>query len=282
MILPGQRSGRRVAGGDSQRLRQTPCVVEGAIGPRERLETRACGRDRNPLQRNILQQPIAAGSAFRTMRFEASSSALKMARSDVVGSLVASNHAPRSARPHRSRMVAASRRQRMGGASGLREVGSDDQPRGRAGRDGARYALIGSFERQRSQEIVGLLDSFDRRAVKDGLAGEPAADNVDRAAREFQDCPPGRFERDSPSRFGEDRVETADSRIGASSGDPHDEARETIEPRIEGRNSHKLENAAESRQCQHAVVIAELRTDPAGGRRDRAKRQDPEIPILTL
>ena len=56
-------------GGDSQRFGQTPCVVEGKIGPHEGLETGAGGRRRHALQSDIFQQLLASGLAFGTEPF---------------------------------------------------------------------------------------------------------------------------------------------------------------------------------------------------------------------
>ena len=81
-------------------------------------------------------------------------------------------------------------------------------------------AQIGGFERERLQELLGLSGCFDRRIVTDGFAGEPAADGVDRTMRELQGRPPAGLERDGPSGLGEDRIETADGRLAAFSGDP--------------------------------------------------------------
>src|SRR4029453_10174539 len=106
---------------------------------------------------------------------------------------------------------------------------------------------IGGFQRERFEEVFDLLDPFDRRIVCDGFAGEPAADRIDRAMRNLQGRPPGGLERDLPSRFHEGRVETTDSRFATRSGDPNDELREVILPRIENNDARKLEEAAECR-----------------------------------
>ena len=52
------------AGGDSQRFRQTPCVVKGKICPHECLETGAGRRRGCALQGNIFEQLLATGLAF--------------------------------------------------------------------------------------------------------------------------------------------------------------------------------------------------------------------------
>ena len=137
-------------------------------------------------------------------------------------------------------------------------------------------AQIGGFQRQRFEEVLDLLDRFDRRVVLDGFTGEPAADCIDRTVRDLQDRPPGGLERDRSSRFGEGRLETADGRLAARSGDPNDEPREVIEPRIEHDDARELEDAAECRQRQHAVRIVELGTHPVGRRRERSEKQHPE------
>src|SRR6516162_3704312 len=114
-------------------------------------------------------------------------------------------------------------------------------------------AQIEGFERERFEKLLGLSRRFDRRVVWDRFADEPAVDSVDRTARKLQDGPPGRLESNASSRLGEDRIEAADSRFGACSGNPFDQPRETIEPRIERKYADELENAAECRQGQHAI-----------------------------
>ena len=57
------------AGGDSQRFGQTPCVVEGKIGPHQHVETGAGRRRRHALQSDIFQQLLAIGLAFGTELF---------------------------------------------------------------------------------------------------------------------------------------------------------------------------------------------------------------------
>ena len=99
---------------------------------------------------------------------------------------------------------------------------------------------VGSFERERLQKLLGLSGRFDRRIITDGFADEPAADSVDRTARELQGRLPGGLERYGPSRLGEGWIETADSCLGARSGDPLDESRETIEPRVEHEDPANL------------------------------------------
>jgi hypothetical protein len=79
--------------------------------------------------------------------------------------------------------------------------------------------------------LLGLSGRFERRVVTDGVAGEPAANCVDRTTRQLKDRPPGGLEGHCPSRLGEDRIEAADSRLGTCSGDTLDEPRETIKPR---------------------------------------------------
>ena len=124
--------------------------------------------------------------------------------------------------------------------------------------------------------MLGLLRRFDRRIVTDGFSDEPAADSVDRTMRKLEDRPPGGLERDGPSRLGEDRIETADSSLGAAPGDPLDETRKTVEPRIERKDPDQLEYAAECRQGQHNIGLVELSTDPASGCRDWREQQDPD------
>ena len=38
---------------------------------------------------------------------------------------------------------------------------------------------IRGFQRERCEEVLGLLDRFARRVVRDGFAAEPAADGID-------------------------------------------------------------------------------------------------------
>src|SRR5262249_472973 len=89
-------------------------------------------------------------------------------------------------------------------------------------------AQISGFDGERFEEVLDLLDSFDRRLVLDRFAGEPATDCIDRATRNLEDRPPGGLERDSCSPFGNCRIESADSRLAAFAGDPNDEPREAI------------------------------------------------------
>src|SRR6202023_1990941 len=117
---------------------------------------------------------------------------------------------------------------------------------------------------------------FDRRIITDGFADEPAADSVDRTARELQGRPPGGLERYGPSRLGEGWLETADGRLGARSEEPLDESRETIEPRVEHEDPGELEDAAECRQGQHAIGIIKLSTHPVCDGRDRSEQQYPD------
>ena len=94
-------------------------------------------------------------------------------------------------------------------------------------------AQISGFDGERFEEVLNVLDRFDRRVVLDGFTGEPAADWVDRATSNLQDRPPGGFERDFRSCFGKGGIETADGRLAAFAGDPNDEPREAIEPWVE-------------------------------------------------
>ena len=52
-------------------------------------------------------------------------------------------------------------------------------------------AQINGFDGERFEEVLDLLDRFDRRVVLDGFTGEPPADCVDRATSNLQDRPPG-------------------------------------------------------------------------------------------
>src|SRR6516162_3651463 len=81
-------------------------------------------------------------------------------------------------------------------------------------------AQIDGFRRKRFQEVLDLPNRFDRRFVTDGVAAEPATHGVDRTMRYLQGRPPRGLKCDSPSRFGEDRIETADGRLAAFSGEP--------------------------------------------------------------
>src|SRR5215472_10247361 len=101
-------------------------------------------------------------------------------------------------------------------------------------------AQISGFDRRRFEEMLDLLDLFDRRVVLDGFTGEPLADCVDRATSNFHDRPPGGLERDCRSRFGNGGIETADGRVAAFARDPNDEPREVIEPWVEDNDACKL------------------------------------------
>jgi hypothetical protein len=59
-------------------------------------------------------------------------------------------------------------------------------------------AQVGGFQRERFEELLDLPDRFAGRLVCDGFAGEPAATDIDGAVSDFQDRPPGCFERDRP------------------------------------------------------------------------------------
>src|SRR5262249_15473616 len=65
----GDHGGRPVTGGHSQRFGHTPCVVEGAVGPYERLQSGAGRRRRRALQGDIFQQRRAPGLAFGAKLF---------------------------------------------------------------------------------------------------------------------------------------------------------------------------------------------------------------------
>src|SRR5262245_16658640 len=67
--MPPCRAGTLFAGGDSERFGQTPCMVQGGVGPRERVETGARCRRRHALQGHVFQYPVAAGLAFGTELF---------------------------------------------------------------------------------------------------------------------------------------------------------------------------------------------------------------------
>ena len=55
---------RLFAGGDPRRLRETPCVVESAISPGQRIEEGARRGHRHALPGNVLQRPLALGRGF--------------------------------------------------------------------------------------------------------------------------------------------------------------------------------------------------------------------------
>ena len=63
-------------------------------------------------------------------------------------------------------------------------------------------AQISRFDGERFEDVLGLLDRFDRRLVLDGFTGEPATDCIDRSMSIRQDGPPGGFESDFRSTFG--------------------------------------------------------------------------------
>src|SRR5215831_5522759 len=106
-------------------------------------------------------------------------------------------------------------------------------------------AQVGGFQRERLEELLDLPDRFAGRLVCDGFAGEPTPTGIDGAVSDFQDRPPGCLERDRPSRLSDSRRETADGRRAAFAGDPNDEPREGIEPRITHQDARELENGAE-------------------------------------
>jgi hypothetical protein len=135
---------------------------------------------------------------------------------------------------------------------------------------------IKCFKRKRFEKFVNLSDCIKGRSVIDGFSSETTADSIDRSMRKLEDRPPGGLERDSPSRLGENRIEAAYGGLGASSGDPLDKARETVEPWVERKDPDGLENAAECRQSQHPVGIVNSGTCPAAGRRERSKQQYPD------
>src|SRR5215831_7358725 len=136
-------------------------------------------------------------------------------------------------------------------------------------------AQIKCFERQGLQELLYLPGCIDRRIISDGFTEKPTAHSLDRTMPKFQDRAPDGLERDGPSRLGEDRVEAADSRLGACPGDPLYDMREAIKPWIERKNPDQLENAAERRQGQHAIGLVELSADPTTDPCDRCEQQDP-------
>src|SRR4029077_17278947 len=137
-------------------------------------------------------------------------------------------------------------------------------------------AQIKCLERQRFEKFLDLSDRLERRIVSDGFTDKPTADSVNRTLRKFQNRPPSGLERHSSSGLGKDRIEAADSRLGASSGEPLDEGRETVEPWLECKDPDELENAAECRQSQHAVGIINSGTHPAAGPRERSKQHYPD------
>src|SRR5271166_3191899 len=262
-----------VAGGDSQRLGQTPCVVKGAIGPGECLDLRTGRRYGLALQSDVFQGLFADSLAFgaKLLRniFDCLEDGWIGCRRGVFRDVKPRSKCPRTRfKASRWLPVADGRRNTAQIVMKLYEM---IKCMAKPDEAGLEYPQIGGFQRKRLQEVVDLPDRFDRRVVTEGVAGEAAAYGVDRTMSKLQGRPPAGLERDCPSRFGEDRIETADGRLAALSGDSDNQPREAIKPRVEGGNSHKLEDAAEGSQSQHAVVIVESRTDPAGGCRHRAK-----------
>src|SRR5262245_62112121 len=136
-------------------------------------------------------------------------------------------------------------------------------------------AQISGFDGERFEEVLDLLDSFDRRVVLDGFTGEPAADCIDRRTRNFEDRPPGGLERDRRSGFGNCRIEAADGRLAAFAGDPNDEPREAIEPRVEHNDARELEKATKCRHRKDAVRMVKSSANPVRGCRQWPEKQEP-------
>src|SRR5262245_44483234 len=121
-------------------------------------------------------------------------------------------------------------------------------------------AKVGGFQRERFEELLDLPDRFAGWLVPDGFASEPAATGIDGAVSNFQDRPPRSLEGDRRSGASDGWLQTANRRRAAFAGDPNDEPREAIEPRIKHHDARELENGAERRKRQHAVRIIESRT----------------------
>src|SRR5262245_65080453 len=121
-------------------------------------------------------------------------------------------------------------------------------------------AEIRSFQRERFEEVLNLLNRFANWLVPYGFASEPAAADLDGAVSDFQDRPPRSLEGDRRSGASNGWLQTANRRRAAFAGDPNDEPREAIEPRIKHHDARELENGAERRKRQHAVRIIESRT----------------------
>src|SRR5262249_21716722 len=126
-------------------------------------------------------------------------------------------------------------------------------------------AQIRGLDLERFEEVFGLLDCFDRRVVIDRFTGQSAADCIDCATSNLQDCPPRGLERHCASRFGKSGIETADGRFATFTGDSNDESGEAIEPWVEHNNPRELEEATECRHRQHAVRIVKPSADPVRG-----------------
>src|SRR5215471_9779837 len=137
-------------------------------------------------------------------------------------------------------------------------------------------AQISGFDGERFEEVLDLLDRFDRRFVLNGFTREPQADYVDRATSNLQDRSPGGLECDRGSRFGEGGIETAECRLAAFAGDSNNEPREAIEPRVEHNDTCELEEATECRHRQHAVRIIESNAYPVCGSCQWSEKQYPE------
>jgi len=52
-------------------------------------------------------------------------------------------------------------------------------------------AQISGFDGERFEEVLSLVDRFERWLVLDGFTGEPAADCIKRPTSNLQDRPPG-------------------------------------------------------------------------------------------
>src|SRR5215470_2202660 len=101
-----------------------------------------------------------------------------------------------------------------------------------------------------------------RRAPGCAARSRAAADGVDCATRDLERRPPRGLQGNRAARACNRWLETAYGGIGAAAGDPNDESREVVEPRVEHDDPCQLEDAAERRQREHAVGVAEPRTDP--------------------
>src|SRR5262245_34014121 len=141
---------------------------------------------------------------------------------------------------------------------------------------GLHRGRIDRVQRERTEELLDLLDRLGLRGVADRLADKTAADRVERTARDLEDRPPRGLEGHRATRLRDRRLETAHRRIAAAAGYPDDEPGKVIQPWVEHDDPCELEDAAERRERQHPIRVAELRTDPVRRGGERPEEQDAE------
>ena len=188
-------------------------MVQGAIGPPERVETGARRRRGHTLQRHVFQYPLAAGLPFGINLFRRF---FEIPEDRRIGFRLRVLRGVEPCRQCLGAHLEGWRRLPIVGdwrhaPQVVVKLGEMIEGMTESDKAGPDRSQISRFQGERFEEVLDMLDRLIGRLVFDEFAGEPAATGIDSAMSDFQDRSPGGLERDRPSCLGNDRLETADA-----------------------------------------------------------------------